>query len=381
MQEIKVSVIIPVYNAEEWLETCIESVIRQTLKEIEIICIDDGSTDKSLSILKEFRDRDSRISIITQENAGAGAANNRGLEAARGEYIAFLDADDFFELEVLAKTYECSTKNAADICIFRFDRIDSQNRFFGDYGFDARLVPANRCFDCSDIEEGFFIITNPAVWNKLWRRTYIQEKNIFFQELPITCDMHFTYKALINANRIIALPEVLVHYRTGNPKALSGNRGKYWRYLYNVLVAIKEEIVNNNLHLEKDFTNHVAYQVLYLLDNINDIDDFRSCFNEIREHWIESLIEKYDDPEYFYDPKMYERFKAMLTMDMEGFIYYERKLNQKTIIELDIHEKLQAKRIRMLENELYCIEENIYKNISIKKHLKYYLNKKIRSRG
>ena len=103
LSEIKVSVIMPVYNAEDYLRPALDSVIDQTLKDIEIICIDDGSTDKSLEIIKEYQKADSRVRIVTENNAGPGAARNKGIVRARGKYIAFLDADDFYEFDLLAR--------------------------------------------------------------------------------------------------------------------------------------------------------------------------------------------------------------------------------------------------------------------------------------
>ena len=94
---VKVSVIIPVYNVEPYLKQCMDSVVGQTLKDIEIICVDDGSTDGSLDILREYAAEDNRIQIIEQKNAGAGAARNNGMRHATGKYLSFLDSDDFFE--------------------------------------------------------------------------------------------------------------------------------------------------------------------------------------------------------------------------------------------------------------------------------------------
>ena len=102
----KVSVIIPIYNVETYLPQCLDSIINQTLKEIEIICVDDGSTDKSLDILKEYAKKDKRVAIITQKNLHAGVARNAGLSQAKGEYISFLDSDDFCEPEMFEKMYQ-----------------------------------------------------------------------------------------------------------------------------------------------------------------------------------------------------------------------------------------------------------------------------------
>ena len=117
---VKVSVIIPVYNAQQYLKQCLDSICQQTLHEIEIICIDDGSTDDSLRILQEYTKKESRLQILTQKNQGAGAARNCGLRAAKGLYLSFLDADDFFEPNMLEEALNEIETYKADFICFRF---------------------------------------------------------------------------------------------------------------------------------------------------------------------------------------------------------------------------------------------------------------------
>ena len=119
---VKVSVILPVYNASDYLHQCMDSIVGQTLKDIEIICVDDGSTDNSLDILKEYEQKDKRVKVIQQKNAGAGAARNNGLSIATGEYLSFLDSDDFFEPDMLEKAYEKAKGSNAQIVVFRSDQ-------------------------------------------------------------------------------------------------------------------------------------------------------------------------------------------------------------------------------------------------------------------
>ena len=115
----KVSIIIPVYNVEKYLKKCLDSVINQTLKDIEIICIDDGSTDSSYTILNEYAQKDNRFVILKQKNNGAGAARNKGIEIAKGEYLYFLDSDDFVDITLLEKAHTKIKENDCDICIFK----------------------------------------------------------------------------------------------------------------------------------------------------------------------------------------------------------------------------------------------------------------------
>ena len=119
---VKVSVIIPVYNAEKYLKQCLNSICRQTLQEIEIICVDDGSTDNSLNILQEYTNADPRIQVLTQKNQGAGAARNYGLRTARGLYLSFLDADDFFEPNMLEEAVNTIELYSADFVVFESDQ-------------------------------------------------------------------------------------------------------------------------------------------------------------------------------------------------------------------------------------------------------------------
>ena len=113
----KVSVIVPVYNAERYLKQCVESILAQTLKNVEIIFVDDGSTDGSLEILKDYQAKDYRIRVISQENTGGGAARNRGMKEASGEYLCFLDADDYFEPAMLERMSSKMDATGSDICV------------------------------------------------------------------------------------------------------------------------------------------------------------------------------------------------------------------------------------------------------------------------
>ena len=117
-QAVKVSVIIPVYNSEAYLKECLDSVVHQTLQDIEIICVDDGSTDASMDILQKYAQKDERFRILEQQHLGGGAARNLGLKEAEGEYLSFLDSDDYFELDMLQKIYLRCKEKKADVGVF-----------------------------------------------------------------------------------------------------------------------------------------------------------------------------------------------------------------------------------------------------------------------
>ena len=165
----KVSVIVPVYNVEPYLKECLNSIIKQTLKEIEIICVDDGSTDNSLEIMKEYAKKDKRFTIITQKNLYAGVARNAGLSVAKGEYLSFLDSDDFFELTMLEKMYKKAIKEKADICVCNFDTFIDGKHVFNIYNdINEKYINGKNTFEPDNIKY-LYSFTNPAAWNKLYQ--------------------------------------------------------------------------------------------------------------------------------------------------------------------------------------------------------------------
>ena len=121
-----ISVVVPVYNTSRFLRQCVDSLINQTWKDVEFILVDDGSTDDSLEILKEYQKRDARIKVLEQKNLHAGVARNNGMKQATGKYIIFLDSDDFFEPDLLKSALLCAQKNRAEIVIFGYNKFDMQ---------------------------------------------------------------------------------------------------------------------------------------------------------------------------------------------------------------------------------------------------------------
>ena len=179
---MKVSIIIPVYNAEKYLERALSSLINQTLSDIEIICVNDGSTDSSLEILERFSNRDGRIVVITQPNSGQSSARNLGLKLAKGEYIGFLDADDWVEPDCFEKLY--SKANGSDISICSIKVCSKGEEKTDDSYLSLRVFPKNldyRTFthvDCADFL--FRICVTP--WNKIYRREFLEIFSIKFVE-------------------------------------------------------------------------------------------------------------------------------------------------------------------------------------------------------
>ncbi len=223
---VKVSVIIPVYNAEKYLDQCLESLCVQTLKEIEIICVDDGSTDGSPEILKKFREKDDRIQILTQNNQYAGAARNNGMKAASGEYLLFLDADDFFEETLLEKTYLQGKEEQADIVLFGAKQYNEKTGEVSSapWYLKKEFLPREHPFSRTSSGVNVLGIATPAPWTKLFRREFIEKESLSFQALQNSNDVYFVLTALCLAEKITYVEEELVFYRVGMKESLQGSK-------------------------------------------------------------------------------------------------------------------------------------------------------------
>ncbi len=212
MNTPKVSIIIPVYNVQDYLRECLDSVANQTVREIEIICVNDGSTDGSGTILDEYAAKDSRFVVVHQENAGQSVARNRGLDLARGEFVSFLDSDDYFERDMLEKALPILENPEIDIVMF----------FFQTFGENIE-IPKDHTLSCtklvySEMWEKLYVVfkMTGVVWNQVYRREFLEKHKIRFLVGCLFEDTHFSAKSAYYCRNIEILPEILYHYRIGS---------------------------------------------------------------------------------------------------------------------------------------------------------------------
>lgn len=314
-EQPKVSVIIPVYNTEQYLEQCLESIVNQTLTDIEILCIDDGSTDHSLDILKRYEERDSRIRVLTQKNAGAGAARNYGLREARGSYLSFLDADDFFELTMLEKAYKKAVKDEADYVVFNSDQYDTEKKEFAQVPWVMRIcdIPPYTPFTYRQLTDNVFKSFMGWAWDKLYLHSFVKEKNLWFQEQRTSNDLLFVFSALITARRISVLDEVLAHQRRGNRESLSNTREKSWFCFYEALLELRKRLKEEKVYeeLERDFINYALHFSLWHLNTLA-YPTHELLYEKLRNEWFEELGVKGKAEEYFYNRGEYREYLKLV---------------------------------------------------------------------
>ena len=254
-----VSVIIPFYNTEDYLEKCLNSVTKQTFSDIEIICIDDGSTDDSYKIAKGYADKDDRVTIIQKEHSNAGDARNEGLKAAKGKYLAFVDADDFIEPEMIERAYRTAEEQTADIVWFRCRMFDHFSKKFIECPWTQRPheMPQERPFSAFDASEKIFNMGSCTPWDKLYRRDFITGKDIRFQSVAASNDMLFTFGALALAERITTIGDILYDQRVNHFKKLATNTMDISSNYYDALSGLKSFLTDRGVYdlFEKSFKN------------------------------------------------------------------------------------------------------------------------------
>ena len=227
MLNVFFSIIIPVYNAEKYLSRCLDSVVNQSFKDIEIIIVNDGSTDMSADIIEEYARKDSRIKLIDQENKGQGYARNIGINSGRGDYIIFVDSDDYVELDMCEKFYDILQNKKIEVLINPFFFVKKSNKkLFGDYFI--KFLPQEKIFDAKTgtlsilkaFKNNFFITT---IAHFVFKTSYLKEKKIYFPEKILYEDVIFCTDAFLQAEKIYVSKICKYHY---NLTPVSTMRGK-----------------------------------------------------------------------------------------------------------------------------------------------------------
>lgn len=206
----KISIVMPLFNDESYLRNTLDSLVKQTLKEFEVIIVDDCSTDHSFEIANEYAVKDRRFQLIKQkENKGGGAARNTGMKYAKGDYLLFLDSDDFFFEDLLEKSYERIEKTGADICCFNCTYADGKTPKLN---FNKQFIPKADVFSHKDIPTKIFEVFNSVPWNKLYRRSFVISTGIKWSETFCSNDVFFVNSLMVLADKITAIDDVLVKY-------------------------------------------------------------------------------------------------------------------------------------------------------------------------
>lgn len=307
-----VSVVMPVYNAAAYLGACVHDVCAQTLREIEIICVDDGSTDASGEILQSLAERDPRVCVIHQENLGAGLARNAGLAAARGEYVIFLDADDLYEPDMLERMVLRADRYHADVVICRADIQDETGKrrpmphqLHAEY---LRKCGTDAFCPLRDLPEQVFQFAMGWPWDKLYRRDFVQSNGLQYQALTHTNDAYFVYLSLVRANVVSVESRVLVHHWMHSGSTSRTTR-KDTTCLVDALLAIHEQVRKiNNSQLHASFNRWAMNMAVWHYRQLNG--EAAAAFQQELRTRLEPVLELLANKEgYYLRRRDWERYK------------------------------------------------------------------------
>jgi len=261
----KISVIIPIYNVEKYVEECLESVLSSKLDDIEIICVDDASNDGSLYKIEQLSAKDSRIKIIRHEkNMGLSEARNTGLKYATGKYVLFVDSDDFISSDALSILFREAENKKVDIVYF-------DHALFYDSSLASSTLPKTRCKDYEGIFSGkeFFCMTMKegdytcVVWGQLFRRIFLQENNLTFLPGILHEDQLFSFYAAMKADRVCALKKTLYFYRQREGSIMQTKNCKRAQSMFVILCEIYVYWKTNSFTERESFYIEQLWKSIY----------------------------------------------------------------------------------------------------------------------
>lgn len=249
---MRISIIMPLYNAEKYLEECLHSVLEQTFTEFELICVNDASEDSTMQIIQDFQRKDNRIKILSNDRRrGAAYSRNRGMREAKGVYLAFLDGDDIFDATMLERAYNKIEEKGADIVMYEFRHVPSKyihKKIHVRHSEEYIKRYCDHTFSITDCEAYEFIIWSSGPWNKLYKREFIEKNRIEFQELSCANDVYFVNMALMLADKLIMLEteNIMVYVRDHSECGrISYDRNPMCSY--DALMQIGEELIKRGI--------------------------------------------------------------------------------------------------------------------------------------
>ena len=294
MEKPKISVIMPSLNVGDYMEQCLSSVLNQSLKEIEVICVDAGSTDQTLDIIKKFQKNDKRIKILNSDKKSYGHQVNMGLKEARGIYISIVETDDYIDEDMLKDLYGSSQDNTVDIIKGNFYHLN-------DYDDKIDLVPdksksnltPNVIFTLK--EKPLFIEGHPSIWAGIYLKEFLDKNNITFLEVPKGgwVDNPFFYETALKAKKIIYLDKPVYSYRETNPNSSTNNFNDDtlpMKRILDIYDILEENKVQDENIIFFFYKRLFIYIEIILENNDNDFDslDYETCF------YIQKVLKKVD---------------------------------------------------------------------------------------
>lgn len=306
MSSIKVSVIMPVYNSEKYLQQALESISAQTLKEFELICVDDGSTDSSYDILNNYAKHELRMSVLRhlEYTDGAAEARNMGMRAAKGEYLAFVDSDDYFSPLMLEHAYRKAKQLDVDILMFDAWYVDNNEGIIYEDSspLNWNFLPAKEVFTPESNLSRIFRMTHGASWGRLFRKEFIVAKGITFFSCRFWDDIVFVYTAICEAEKIGVLREKLLYYRHNHEMSQTRDKGYHAEIGIKAPLELKRQFEIRGLYNKYriPLINCILSRSISMLISMKTDGLFTEMFHKLKNRYLREFgAFDIDDNEYY----------------------------------------------------------------------------------
>lgn len=321
----KVSVIIPIYNVEDFLDTCMKSIINQTLSDIEIICVNDGSTDSSLKIINMYASLDYRIKVIDQRNKGPGVSRNKGFKIATGEYTFFMDSDDFVEPFMLEHMYTEAKKYNNDIIMCRsFEYVTQTDSVYpADWTIDTRYVPLGENFDYSMVGDKILQFSFGWTWDKLYNTEFLRKNKLDFAIFRNSEDLILSFRALFVAERIRIINKRMVYHRIDNYASVSRTREKNCTCFIDsseMLLNYMKKKGINDYDSKRSYINWAADYAIWNMNNLTPLYRYK-VFVKLKHRGLNRLAvsSKYGE-DYYFNKDNYRAIKEIEQMPTVAYV-------------------------------------------------------------
>ena len=310
-----ISIIMPVYNVEKYLKECLDSLLNQSLREIEIICVDDQSTDSSYEILKEYAAKNKKVIALQQEHSNAGNARNLGIKHAKGKYLLFLDSDDFFSRNLCKRAYHFANYYDLDVLLFNAYKYDNKTKEIENYQtlLNTDFIQPKELYSSEDLKEHLYHVTSACPWTKLFKKKFIKDKGLLFQPLTNSNDVYFTRSSLALADRLMAIDEKLVYYRVNQDKNTQSTKHKDPLNFIKAYLAVKEKLESEGVFdtFYQTYLNVLVTEIVYNYNTTKTSEAKKKIYDYLVDGGFKKLGIKKIDEKLIYAKARYKDFKEI----------------------------------------------------------------------
>lgn len=315
---VEISVILPVYNCEDYLKECLDSLLNQSFKDIEVLCIDDGSSDGSLEILMEYNEKDERIIVISQENMGVAKTRNKALNLVKGNFVYFMDSDDYIDRNAFKKLHANITSNGSDFCLMKAIFVNGEvEHKFPAFELDKEFSGVNFNRFAFTYKDAKSHVLNDlfAPWLKMYRTDFLKSSVDFtFPELKSYSDAPFHVKTMLNASKISFVPEYLYYYRENDDSLVHSSSNTI--NFFKLADIIEDYLVENGFfdELKDEFYTFKTSKLVYYMGFTDSEEYYKRAKADLE--WVdENFLNNSSSRSMFPEKKDLDKVELILDSD------------------------------------------------------------------